>query len=345
MKPQDYYQYLVEISGVASYRRPPTADQFPEGLFAEAGFNKAEIDLVRSAGLEMNEDHSVRGAGWVNLVLREVLSPLADEQQQQMRDIVFAGEFPTGDYNAQIVRVPDEKRYVILVNVGLLALLHDVAKVIVFSEWPRAGNGSPELPNGTISAGEALDNEGRGYFRDLIRNYAEFGDCVRPRKRFAPCGKPNLVSDLLAWGAYRFVLAHEIAHVVLGHLDHAEAATITVRGSGVKIPVLNKPMKEELYADTLGGQILMAALFKKWKSRSLEAPMWYAGPFFFLGLADILEKALSLESSTHPPARVRCMALERFMEKTLPRELFDTCRSASRRIVQQLQSVGESCSR
>lgn len=341
MKAQEYYQYLVETSGVAIYRRPPNGDQFPEGLFAEAGFSTAEMDLVRSAGREMNEDPSVRGPGWLNLVLREIFSLLPDEQQRQMRDIVFAGEFPTGDYNALIAKVPDEKRYVILMNVGLLALLHDVAKVIVFSEWPKGGNGSAELPTGTSPSGESLDKEGREYFRDVIRNYVEFENYVRPPRRFAPSGKTNLVADLLAWAAYRFVLAHEIAHVVLGHLDHAEAGVITVRGSEVKIPVLNKPMKEELYADTLGGQILMAALFKNWKSRSLEGPMWYTGPFFFLALAEIVDRVLSVESATHPPGKIRCMVLEEFMKKTLPKELFDTCNSVSGKILQQLQSVAE----
>ncbi|ONI86760.1 hypothetical protein ALI22I_24445 [Saccharothrix sp. ALI-22-I] len=124
---------------------------------------------------------------------------------------VFAGVFPTGTLDALSVPVPG-RGVLVLVNTSLLDLLGAVLKIMTGA-----------LPNyGT----PLLTSEQASYALAEAVNAHFYGNgAVQARPLPELSGQRLALVGLMARRATQFVLAHEVGHVLAGHLVHAQRRT------------------------------------------------------------------------------------------------------------------------
>ncbi|WP_158841536.1 M48 family metalloprotease [Saccharothrix deserti] len=125
---------------------------------------------------------------------------------------VFAGVFPTGTLDALSVPVPG-RGILVLVNTSLLDLLGAVLKIMTVA---LPNYGTPPL----------LTSEQASYALAEAVNAHLYGNgAVEARRLPELSGQRLALVALMARRATQFVLAHEVGHVLAGHLVHARRIT------------------------------------------------------------------------------------------------------------------------
>jgi hypothetical protein len=146
----------------------------------------------------------------------------------------YVGEFPTGDVNARATRV--DGGYLVLVNSGLLVLLKQVAETLV-----RNGGRGEEGREDTIAT-----------LASVALAYVRYSDPM-----FGPLplsgGTSALVVHQLNRALDRFVIAHEYAHLLCGHLDEIERIA-TPAGT---IDAVRESKEDEKQADLVAHELLL----------------------------------------------------------------------------------------
>ena len=191
---------------------------------------------------------------------------------------IAAFEFPTGPFNAHIRRVPGGG-FLVLVTSGVLTLLRHVTKIMGHST--------------TISdAGfQYLDHVRIGPFgrspmeamEDAISVYL---DRARPGAGAIPdlSGDQRARMDDLFRACVTFLVAHEYAHALAGHLSNP--AFVADRHNYNRL--------EEVEADWLGAKLLLAVWrwgpFEDDKAQ-IKLQTLLAGPLFFFALESVIAEA------------------------------------------------------
>ncbi|HEX6716466.1 MAG TPA: M48 family metalloprotease [Pyrinomonadaceae bacterium] len=127
----------------------------------------------------------------------------------------FVGEFPVNDLNGLSMITPSNE-YLILINRGLTVALQQWAKLVIniFVNWMEFQHSK---------------NPGEHFEQIMtIMRYSLTGYIQRKEIPSFPVylEEPNAtLSTVLGMSASRFVLAHEYAHILLGHLDQKNAFT------------------------------------------------------------------------------------------------------------------------
>lgn len=125
---------------------------------------------------------------------------------------VLAGVFPTGTLDGISVPVPGSG-VLVLVDTSLLDLLDAVLKIMTGA-----------LPN--YGAPPLLDADQASYALAEALNAHLYGrGAVRARRLPELSGQRAALVSLMARRATQFVLSHEVAHVLAGHLPHARRRT------------------------------------------------------------------------------------------------------------------------
>ncbi|WP_156077141.1 hypothetical protein [Saccharothrix sp. NRRL B-16314] len=125
---------------------------------------------------------------------------------------VFAGVFPTGTLDGLTVPVPGSG-ILVLVDASLLDLLDTVLKIMTGTS-PTYG--TPPL----------LTSDQASYALAEAFNAHFYGNgAVQARRLPELSGQRLALAGLLARRATQFVLAHELAHLLAGHLVHARRRT------------------------------------------------------------------------------------------------------------------------
>jgi hypothetical protein len=117
-----------------------------------------------------------------------------------------------------------------------------------------------------------------------------------------PSGTQNIAFHLAGF-AERFVLCHELAHVVAGHLESPENAPPMASATSPRLQVVSSASwQQEFDADEVGLRALLELSSESGASRG----MLYAGAELFLHVLGLLEQFAGLPvSTTHPPAAQR----------------------------------------
>jgi hypothetical protein len=125
-------------------------------------------------------------------------------------------------------------------------------------------------------------------------------DLGLPLSRFLPIDfNASLLGGTLATKTETFVVCHELAHHLLGHLETSRRKSILVRDVQVEVPVSN--WVQEFEADALGLRLLLEQV-----RDPHDLSMTYAGIDFFFQLMILLEEFTQFQGSdTHPPSSVR----------------------------------------
>jgi len=267
-----------------------------------------------------------------------VFDALPNPDREKLRGRIFAGDFPTGDFNAHAVRVPDGTGYVFLLNVGLMSLIYDTAKLLLSqSRWATFDQGGNPIQGTETGRSEISYKEAGQSLRDMIYNYVKLKEWTPPQERFVIKDETrNLILGMLALAADKFVLAHEFGHAILGHLDRSQCCSISVPDVGITLSVVSKSYEDEFTADLVAGALILESLPKEISNRheAFTAEVSVAGPFLFFEIARLIEKVAEAKYVTHPPTGQRYQVLKTAFRKPLPEQAFSFTKS----VVTLLQS-------
>lgn len=171
---------------------------------------------------------------------------------------------------------------------------------------------------------QAVEHHGRA-LRFILQYYEGEGEMS------FPLPDPSLqipveslyLATVQALAVETFVLAHEIAHVVAGHLESATTkAAVPVAGTELSLDVLHQSWEQEFEADALGLLLYQAACGSIPALQGIREPARSVTPLLFFSLVALVETNLHREDglSTHPPARDRLSNLLSVIEARMDGE-------------------------
>ena len=176
-----------------------------------------------SGGVDGTRNVVVIGGGvWGQILtslVKDLSSACASLGHGELENVCF-GILPSGPLNAHVEEVHGTRSHAVFVPSSLFSLLNLAAKLVVLTQPLTASDEGPVyLP----TAGFEQFRRGEHPYvkfrhRDLLRGVFVYGDAAAalPYPKAVPY--QNRFSYLLG-GAELFVLAHEVGHVLLGHLE------------------------------------------------------------------------------------------------------------------------------
>ncbi|MBY5855936.1 hypothetical protein ELH53_32755 (plasmid) [Rhizobium ruizarguesonis] len=327
---QEYINYLA-CHGLKPRAVPSNMDEMRRAMlthmFAEAkarGDAGAEIFKQLSALDESETAYSLKTRHPAQLVIEryanEIEKNISKHRSLSARFAhnVYAGEFPTGSINCQVVKVSGG--FLVLVDSGILVLFHQVSYLL---------------------AGKQLDDDSDEDILDSVAKilvaYFGFGD---PFYGPAPVsgGFKSILALQLSDAVMRFIIGHEYAHMLLGHFDDERPAQEMVQTEVGTIEVLKRSWAQEFEADDLGHRLAMG--LEKYDDIDLTVidqaiegsdrdildasriKSEMAAPWIFFGVVALVESiraalaaagAMAPSEGKHPPARERLGKLTHFM--------------------------------
>ncbi|HKP51926.1 MAG TPA: recombinase family protein [Chloroflexia bacterium] len=206
----------------------------------------------------------------------------------------YTGIFPTNSFNAQVTRV--DGGALILIDVGCFSLIEALTLL-----WAWDGD---EKRKRFLAC---------RFIRDYVADY-KLPDVAEYDHPSLHDGYRALAFSDLISRAEEFVLAHEHAHVALGHIWQATSKQFSTPIGHV--PFVEKSVAQELDADQLAIHILFSV-----KRDRLYWRQAGAAPYIVFGVARLIEKAVQviqgekfLHWDTHPPSVLRGAWVEKAIQ-------------------------------
>jgi hypothetical protein len=266
-----------------------------------------EADYLYRLATVGAKDGRYQGEGLAEL--QEVVNRLMVELRDALAALdrrltvpVFAGVYPTGEFNARAHAVPPSG-VLLLINSGLMDILFTVLKTNLASSFSGPDD-PPLLDESQVTKVLAEAFNAYLYSESSTRS---MGLPPLPRERAERLG---YVLDR----AKQFVLGHEMGHVALGH----------VQGDGALRRELRSP-EMELAADSYAVGLLAALLQSPpGPKRDYEATYLAGGIMTFIEMAmvvSVLEQSLDIErrdASSHPDIAGRGAAIAEEIRRSLP---------------------------
>jgi hypothetical protein len=293
---------------------------------------------------------SLAGGDW-NYRIQQLVPSIVDSAHQCLRGLqsktasqlkmptdaeLFFGEYPTGRFNAQVEKV--DCGFLILINRGLPELISQMGELL--SECRPAFNDKDLWENRVAGAANYASAIAKKYRTESGFVFLEGDQNLRTDKN----ALDKLLNDWVLEATLAFVVSHEIAHIVLNHLD-AGRNSLTL---GTPKTHLVKPRfwREELSADSLGALILEIWAARKILNQKLDedhALLFLShclfAPFFFFDCERLILTASGGETprhiadpDEHPPASLRQLSiLELWRTKSKSHKYFLTKTNRYRR--------------
>lgn len=253
--------------------------------------------------------------------------------RQQGRNIpadVYFNEFPTGDFNACAIR--SKNGYICLLNDGLLQLVKHISYSCFYPlKVDRFDHGhNTVIFSVDMSTLERIDDNAK--YQHAIKNIIE---TIYKYNRYQLHEHPifelefehgaDLMAEDCSTAMRTFVVAHELAHILLGHFnDYSICSINTPLGT---LEVCTKDQEKELEADAEAQKILLAidasdkANISSFDAKDKTILSSFAdGGICFLAVAMMIEHFSSMietnscTSSTHPPTLLRLNSLIKILE-------------------------------
>ncbi|HEX6355417.1 hypothetical protein [Actinophytocola sp.] len=227
-------------------------------------------------------------------------------------DSPLVGYLRTGQLNAVSLPVPGRSdAYLVLFEDQMLAFIHILADAIVWA-LPRDPDGADgEVQFGLRAAAVAeriaADATVVGTFAALVGSYTVMGRIMSVGTRLPPDRYP--LARQLSTSISYFVLGHEYAHVLLGHLDTTTSRAGVLPATDVE--TLAYSWQQEAHADELGTHLSINALIEHERQ---TLPVAFAGSCLFFDAVDVMDRAVALlqtgdenarQLGSHPPAGLR----------------------------------------
>jgi hypothetical protein len=232
---------------------------------------------------------------------------------------ILFGTLPTCQFNGTAVALPGNSRRLVLLDTGVFGFSNLASKCLAGSlrlEW----NGTQmqiDLDSDYATSKIMHDNELQTRFRDLLFSYLVKGD-PHQAKPYLPPPDQVLVAGKLRDSMQLFLIAHEIAHCVLGHLERSASE----EGGDVRT-LIKMRHDEEFEADALALRIVV------YMAQNPESKFWtLAGITMFFGADRCIQNSLILMQAdeqsaaaaieTHPSSKERLNRLYDLMQCDYP---------------------------
>ena len=285
---QVYWQLHKEQSDALS----ESAQQYVEEYLRNVQKHHEEL------GLDVNrqriDDALLQEQKQDELLLEIVLKQLPSELKPLLvnKDSFALGMLNLPEINAQVM-VAINGGWLVVIHEGLYAFFYKIARALATCRIEQGEDGVMKLHDDTLIQFKEVSH----LIAETLLNYIHFG---LPLSRFLPIDfKASLLGGNLAAKTEIFVVCHELAHQMLGHLETSKRKSILIRNVEVEVPVTN--WEQEFEADALGLRLLLE------QARTPhDLSMTYAGISFFFQTMVLLEEFTQFQgSNTHPPSSVR----------------------------------------
>jgi Zn-dependent protease with chaperone function len=318
-----HYHYLLEL--VQDRRdlfarnkvRPPTADKDIPRYARELAAATLMDVLPNATAKELRDkleydvaSHIARTRpelGWAQRAHSQFLSHASDMAKDlftQNLDIAV-GVLETASFNASAIPVPERERsWVIALNQEVSTVVYEVARTIA---------GTFNVRIGKAVGNEALSPKRAGrILHERLNHYMHMG--IPYGNEYKVSREQIVLASNVTTMAERFVYAHELSHIILGH--HVGAPLRALPDDWSEAVETVHEMDQEQEADLLAWELLTRVFVGSMG----EFQMAYAGSFMFLRVADLLERAAEVVAvSTHPPASQRLVYLTEGAQRTAAR--------------------------
>lgn len=216
------------------------------------------------------------------------------------------GHLRTGQVNAVSMRVPGRS------GAYLVLFASKLSKAVAWAipHGPADTNGMMTFPMSVRAVTERIeaDPEVADRFADIVVTYAVTGSLNQAGHHLMPPGYFNLASMLTNSLEY-FVLGHEYAHVLLGHLDTTAASKGVL--SATEAEALAYSWQQELDADGLGMILSINTCIEHGVGDISDG---FSGVGLFFDALDVMDRAVALlqtgdenarQLGSHPPSDLR----------------------------------------
>ncbi|MFC1898374.1 hypothetical protein ACFLYJ_02260 [Candidatus Cloacimonadota bacterium] len=275
-----------------------------EHFYAQNNLNlEKSIDEMYNEYKSSVSDHGYYTGSEVKLVL-----DACKELGYKFDKNIFFGDFPTGDFNANVR--PTQNGYLCLINNGLKRLLYNLPYA-----WFSAFN-QKTLSKSFLTPQNKDKNKLYKAFAKTIWSINEYHISNKHTNAFDFDSEYDTMCFInvnnLNLALKSFVVAHEVGHVISGHLDKSTLHAITYGNRSFH--TLKRSHEQEYEADMIA-QVILREIEKK--NGFGSSNFLVAGSIFML--CDLMTKKVRLKllgiedkisfSDTHPPSHDRLVLL------------------------------------
>jgi hypothetical protein len=235
----------------------------------------------------------------------------------------LVGRLPTGQLNAVSMRVPGRSgAYLVLIEDQLALFASKLSKAVAWAipHGPADGTGNLTFQVGVPTVTERIraDPEVAERFAEIVVAYATTGTVGAAGHHLLPPGYLHFAYSLVTALEY-FVLGHEYAHILNGHLDTTPVRTGALPATEAE--ALAYSWQQELDADLVGMILSINALIDH---ERLDMDFGFAGIGLFFDALDVMDRAVALlqtgdenarQIGSHPPSELRKQRLREFLPR------------------------------
>jgi hypothetical protein len=233
------------------------------------------------------------------------------------------GHLQTGQINAVSMRVPGSSGgYLVLLEDEMPLFASKLSKAVAWAiphdPADSAGNMSFRISVDDVTERIEADPDVAHRFADIVVTYAVDGSLQRAGHHVVPPGYLNLAA-LLRDSLEYFVIGHEYAHILLGHLD----APVARRGvlPAADAEALAYSWAQEIEADWMG---MVLSINAGIEHEGLDIDFGFLGIGLFFDALDVMDRAVALlqtgdenarQLGSHPPSDLRKQRLRDFLPR------------------------------
>ena len=350
MKARKHAQrFLDELRVVndAALGRLPAGVEVHEAAFREVANRFLAYSLIPEQGQDpqirkLATQTVDRGVKSVDNMISEVFSELQDNIEKTAAARIegldlgsrrpFIGHLRTGQLNAVSMSVPGRSgAYLVLIEdqMPLFSWKLSTAVAWAIPRGPADANGMSDYEFSLRAVTERVeaDPQVAARFAEVVVSYAVMGTVVARRTQDAdavdqvgdhlvPPGYFNL-AQLLCTSLEYFVLGHEYAHILLGHLETGATRRGVLPAAEAEALVCS--WQEELAADWLGSVLSINANIEH---EHVDMDFGFLGISLFFDALDVMDRAVALlqtgdenarQLGSHPPSELRKQRLRDFL--------------------------------
>lgn len=341
--PTEYLRYLQEWAARQSarpggWRSAGTEEVLRERAELEAHLASSADALAESSGLDEEEAEELRtvirnnkrvldsnmpegvlGNPYFYAVLtdlvREVELTIARLGYKVPEEVTF-GALPTGQINGLACAVP-AGGLIVALDDGVFTFFNSLAKTVAtFYQVERMpdGGGAFSMIDGDVARAVGTNREGNRRWLETVTATFVYGHPEQAPLWPSPVSRNVLVDSFLI-PSEMFIVAHEFAHLILGHYGDGRDTSKRHMLGDVEIDDLDTSRRDELEADRLGLEIVREHYRRI--GASADNTRWAI--YFLFGSLNTLSldgtRGDSDQSSTHPTNFERLQELLRQLAK------------------------------
>ncbi|MGE7843645.1 hypothetical protein ACQKNX_23050 [Lysinibacillus sp. NPDC093712] len=259
---------FLDVSDIVEYRKDQyTAEEIERAMKLAGG----KTDFKK-----MNEE-------FIKTVIRPFIETLPEKEKMVLKDVQIE-VLPTFEINASAVKGPDGK-YVVVLHHQLLSALSNYNEAQFLSGLLMSSGTEKQLKQGFELLIDANKEIMKCYkYKKYLPTFSRL-PAILPRDFYLKSLEKTLIQEL-------FLVAHEYAHIYLGHLSETEKGPSNVQDDKFQAEQNVKRQRQELEADALALKWIINA-FKKEKHTLIfgipnqEAIFYAAEVFMFLHIIEV----------------------------------------------------------